>query len=76
MHMAKTAVWRPYCSREARLGTVTARVQPELMGPWTWVLVEMERNQWIPGRFNRYLTGFDDELDVDVKERKTFRDDC
>ena len=35
-------------------------------------IVEMERNQWILERFNRYLV-FDDEQDMEVGGRKMFR---
>lgn len=44
------------------------------MGPRAGVMVvEMERNQLIPERFNRYLTGFGDGLNMEMRERKMFR---
>lgn len=44
------------------------------MRPKTGVMtVEMERNWWIPERFNRYLTGLGDGLDIEVREQTMFR---
>lgn len=37
------------------------------------MIAVMERNQWIPEQFNRYLTGFGDGLGIEVREGKMFR---
>lgn len=43
------------------------------MGPRTGVeIVEMEINQWILEKFNRYLV-FGDEWNMEVRGRKVFR---
>lgn len=37
------------------------------------MIAVMERNQWIPERFNKYLTGFGDGFGIDVRVGKMFR---